>query len=81
VINKKVRSLFIRNQGSARKTKGRWVNSYKIEGFFSKTAARRGTGYPQSSDPRSTTEIRSVGERVGAGERARLTSGVGVSAT
>jgi hypothetical protein len=77
IIKQKSRVLFARNQGSAHKTKGQGVDSYKIEGFFSKIAARGGTGSSQPSDPRSTTEIRSVGERTGAVERARLASGVG----
>jgi hypothetical protein len=50
VIKQKSRYLFARNQGSVCKTKGRWVDSYKTEGFFSKTATRWGTGYPQPSD-------------------------------
>jgi hypothetical protein len=81
IIKQKSRDLFARNQGSAHKTKGRGVDSYKIESFFSKITARGGTGSSQSSDPRSTAEIRSVGERTGAVERARLASGAGVSAT
>jgi hypothetical protein len=68
MIKQKSWDLFARNQRPARKTKGRRVDSYKTEGFFSKTAARRGTGYPQPSDPRSTTEISSVGKCTGAGE-------------
>jgi hypothetical protein len=54
VIKQKSRDLFSRNQGCARKTKGRQVDSYQNEGFFIKTAARRGTRSPQPSDPRST---------------------------
>jgi hypothetical protein len=50
-----------------RKIRGRRVDSWKPEGFFSKTDARRGTGAPQPSDPRSTVEIRSTGERADAG--------------
>jgi hypothetical protein len=57
VIKQKSRDLFARNQGSARKTKGRHVDSYKTEGFFSKTVVRRVMGSPQPSDPRSTAEI------------------------
>jgi hypothetical protein len=67
VIIQKPEGLFIRIQGSARKTKGQRVNSYKTEGFFSKIAARRGTNSPQPSDPRSTAENRSASECAGAG--------------
>jgi hypothetical protein len=81
VIKQKSRDVFVRNQGSTRKTKGQRVDSYKTKGFFSKTSVRRGPGSPQPSDPRSTVEIRSVSECAGAGERARLASGVGVSST
>jgi hypothetical protein len=77
VIKQNSRDLFARNQGSTRKTKGRQVDSYETEGLFSKNAARSGTGSPQPLDPRSATEIRLMGERAGAGERARLASGVG----
>jgi hypothetical protein len=80
VINKKVRGLFARKQGPAYETEGRWVDSYKTKGFFSKTAARRGTGFPQPSDPRSAAKIRSTRERVGMGGPAQMTCGVGVSA-
>jgi hypothetical protein len=40
-----------------------------------KTANRRGIKLPLSLDLESTVEIRSSGECMGAGERARLTGG------
>jgi hypothetical protein len=42
--------MFIRFQGLAREIKGRRVDSRKLEGFFSKTFVRRGTGSPQPSN-------------------------------
>jgi hypothetical protein len=69
--------MFARKDGSARETRGRWVDSYKTEGFFSKTTVRRGTRFPQPSDPRSAVEIRLAGEH--AGGQARMTGGRGVS--
>jgi hypothetical protein len=59
--------MFIRFQGPARKFKGQWVDSRKLEEFFSKTTTRRGMGSPQPPNPRSTVGIRSTGERAGAG--------------
>jgi hypothetical protein len=53
----------------------------RTEGLLNKTAARRGIGLFQPLDRRWTTEIRSGIERAGTGERARLTSRGGVSAT
>jgi hypothetical protein len=81
VIKQKSRVQSTESQGPASENQRQRVDSRETEGFFSKTAARRGTGSPQPSDPRSTTEIRSVGERAGTGERARLISGARVSAT
>jgi hypothetical protein len=78
---KKVRGLFVRKQGSVHETGGLRVDSYKAEGFFRKTVVRRGTGFPQPSNPRSAAQIRSAGERAGASGRAWMIAGAGVSAT
>jgi hypothetical protein len=53
----------------------------RTEGLLSKIATRRVIGLFQPLDRRRMAEIRSGIERAGAGERARLTSRGGVSAT
>jgi hypothetical protein len=59
VIIKKVRGLFIRIQGPARKIKGRRVDSRKPEGFLNKITMQTGIGIPRPLDHRSAAEIRS----------------------
>jgi hypothetical protein len=81
VIKQKARVLSAKLQGSAHETEGRWVESQKDEGFFNKKTTRRGIGFRQSFGPRSMDEIRSAGERVGAGRRARLIGGTRKAAT
>jgi hypothetical protein len=77
VINLKVRGLFTKTQGPPCKTKGRQVNSRKLEGFLKKISMRTGIMVPRSLDHGSTTEIRSAGERASTGGRVRLTGGAG----
>jgi hypothetical protein len=81
VIKQKATVLSVKLQGSARETEGRRVESQKDEGFFNKKTTQRGIGSRQPFGPQSTDEIRSAGERVGAGGRARLTGGTGKAAT
>jgi hypothetical protein len=78
VIYLKVRGLFTKTQGATRETNGCRVDSRKPEGFLNKISMRTGIRVPRMLDHGSTTDIRSAGERAGAGGRARLTGGLGV---
>jgi hypothetical protein len=65
VIKYKPRVISANYQGPVHETEGRRVESQKPEGFFNKSAARKGIRFPRPLDLGPMAEIRSAGERAG----------------